>query len=270
MTYTTTICEVFLDFHRAFDTVNHDILLSKLHYHSITDTLFNLIKSYLTNRKQYTYINDSESTALISTHGVPQGSVLGPLLFLICINDLNKVNQHSAMHHFPDDTNLLYSSNSPKQTNRYVNHDLKLNVHWARANRISLDVDKTEIVIFRPKRKQITKNMNFRISGLKIIPKTQTKYLGLVLDKHLTWSAHINILKIKLSRANGLPSDLRYSTLQNLLITIHYAIFASHPSYVSQIWGQSKRQIINEVVKLQRKVIRISLESGNGTKISDE
>ena len=99
--------------------------------------------------------------------------------------------------------------------------------------------------------------MNFRISGLKIIPKTQTKYLGLVLDKHLTWSAHINILKIKLGRANGLSSKLRYSALQNLLITIYYAIFASHPSYVSQIWGQSKNQIINEVVILQRKAMRI-------------
>ena len=91
------------------------------------------------------------------------------------------------MHHFADDTNLLYSSNSLKQINRYINHDLKLIVHLIRANRISMNVDKTEIVIFRSKRKQITKSMNFRISDRKITPKTQTKYLGLVLDEHLTW-----------------------------------------------------------------------------------
>ena len=76
------------------------------------------------------------------------------------------------MHHFADDTNLLYSSNSLKQISKYVNHGLKLIAHLLRANRISLNVDKTEIVIFRPKRKEITKNMKFRVSGQKIIPKT--------------------------------------------------------------------------------------------------
>ena len=103
------MCGVFLDFQKAFD----DILTSKLHFYGIRDTSFKLIKSYLTNRKQYTYINDSESTALISTHGVTQGS------------------------------DLLYSSYFLKQINRYVKHDLKLIVHWFRANRISLNVNKT-------------------------------------------------------------------------------------------------------------------------------
>ena len=186
-----------------------------------------------------------------------QGSILGLLLFLIYINDLNKAIQHSVKHHFANDTNLLYSSKSLKQINRYVKHDLQLIVHFLRANRISLNVDKTEIVIFQPERKQITENMNFRISSQKIIPKTQTKYLGLAFDEQLTWSACINILKKKLSRANGLLSKLSYSTSQNPFITIYYALFASHLSYGSQIWGQSKNQIINEVPKLQRKAFRI-------------
>ena len=146
--------------------------MSKLRYYGIRGTPYKLIKSYLTYRKQCTYINVAESTTFRSTHGVPQGSVLGPLLFLIYINDLNKVIQHSSMHHFADDTNLLYSSNSLKQISKYVNHGLKLIAHLLRVNRISLNVDKTEIVIFRPKRKEITKNMKFRISGQKIIPKT--------------------------------------------------------------------------------------------------
>ena len=100
-------------------------------------------------------------------------------------------------------------------------------------------MDKTEIVIFRPKRKQITKNMNFQIRGL-------------ILDEHLKWSVHINILKKKLSRANGLLSKLRYSTSQNSLITIYYALQIFHMAF-----KYGANQIINEIVKLQRKTIRI-------------
>ena len=122
---------------------------------------------------------------------MPQGSVLGPLLFLVYINDLHKVVKHSATHHFADDTNLLYPNVSLKKINKHVNHDLRSIVHWLRANRISLNVDKTEIILFRPKRKTITKKLNFRISGQKINIGTQTKYLGLVLDEHLTWTTHI-------------------------------------------------------------------------------
>ena len=162
---------VFLDFQKAFDTVNHDILSSKLHYYGIRDTPVKLIKLDLINGKQYTYINDTESIALISAHGVPQGSAYGPLLFFIYINDINKVIQYSVMHHFADDTNLLQSSNSLKQINKYVNHDLKLIVHWLQVNRISLNLDKTEIVIFRPKRKQITKK--YELSNKR--PKDNTQ-----------------------------------------------------------------------------------------------
>ena len=99
---------------------------------------------------------------------------------------MNRVIQHSEMHHLTDDTNLLYSSNSMKKINRYINHNLKLTVHWFRANRISLNVDKTEIIIFRPMGKDITKNLNFRINGQQIYISRQVKYLVLMLDESLT------------------------------------------------------------------------------------
>ena len=125
------------------------------------------------------------SSVLSITHGAPQGSVLGPLLFLIYINDLNHVIKHATVHHFADDTNLLYSSSSLKSINRCINHDLKLIVHWLQANRISLNVNKTEIILFRRKNNTISKNMNFCISGQKIIPTTHTRYLGILMDQHL-------------------------------------------------------------------------------------
>ena len=190
-------------------------------------------------------------------HDVPQGSVLGPLLFLIYINDFHKVIKHSKVHHFADDTNLLYSNKSLKKINKHINHDLKLTVQWLRANRISLNVAKTEIIIFQPKNKKIEKVMNFRLSGQKITPTTHTRYLGVILDQHLLWEQHLKMLKQKLSRANGLLSKIRYFTSPNLLRTIYFAIFESHIRYGCQIWGQQKNQLLTDILELQNKALRI-------------
>ena len=122
-------CGVFLDFQKAFDTVNHGMLLSKLSYYSVRGIAHDLFKSYLTNRKQHIITNGVSSSVLSITHGVPQGSVLGPLLFLIYISDLSHVVKHSTVHQFADDTNLLYSSSLLKSINKCINHDLKLIVH---------------------------------------------------------------------------------------------------------------------------------------------
>ena len=104
--------------------------------------------------KLYTSIDDADSAVLTVTHSVPQGSVLGPLLFLIYINDLHNTIKYSSMYYFADDTNLLYSKTSLKRINKYINHDLRLIVHWLCANRISLNFSKIEVVLFQPKSKK--------------------------------------------------------------------------------------------------------------------
>ena len=148
-------CGVFLDFQKAFDTVNHNILLKKLHHYGIRGITNDWFKRYLNNRTQQTKVNDSISEKVEITYGVPQGSILGPLLFLVYINDLHDAVTHSLIHHFADDTNILYCNKSLKKINKYINHDLSQIVQWLRANRISLNANKTELIIFRPKNKII-------------------------------------------------------------------------------------------------------------------
>ena len=156
---------------------------------------------------------------------MPQGSVLGPLLFLIYINNLNEAISHSIIHHFADDTNILFSQKSLKKINKYINHDLSQIVQWLRANRISLNASKTEIILFRPKTKTITKHLNFRINGQKVNIVKQTKYLGIYLDEHLTWNFQLDQIKSKLSRICGLLAKLKYFTKTDLLRTVNFAIF---------------------------------------------
>ena len=148
-------CGVFVDLQKIFDTVDYQILLAKLNQYGIRGVSNNWLKSYLSNRNQYVSINGFDSGLTGINCGVPQGSVLGPLLFLLYINDLNQAIKFCKVHHFSDDTNLLCLSNSIKKLNKLVNTDLKHLVNWLSANKISLNVKKTEMVIFKSNQKKI-------------------------------------------------------------------------------------------------------------------
>ena len=181
-------CGIFIDLEKAFDTVSHDILLEKLDHYGIRGISNDWFRSYLSNRSQFVSINGFNSDYKTIKYGVPQGSVLGPLLFLIFINDLNIAIKHSETFHFADDTCLLNIKDSVKQINKVVNKDLKFLVQWLNANRISLNVAKTEVVIFRRKKKQLDCDLNLKLCEKKLKTSSYIRYLGRYLDEYLNWT----------------------------------------------------------------------------------
>ena len=192
-------CGIFVDFQKAFDTVDHTILLKKLEHYGVRGLANNWFKSYLTNRQQFVSINGFNSTLKVMKYGVPQGSVLGPLLFLIYINDLNKAMKFCTTHHFADDTNLLYISKSIKQIQKYVNLDLRFLCNWLKANKISLNASKTEMLIFRDPRKICDFDLKIKIDGKKVLPSRFVKYLGVYIDNHLSWQKHESGMRTRLA-----------------------------------------------------------------------
>ena len=250
-------CGIFIDLKKAFDTVDHGILLKKLSYYGIRGLPNEWFKSYLTERKQFVSINGFDSKILKTSIGVPQGSVLGPLLFLIYINDLNTAIKHSLVHHFADDTNLLHVNSSMQKLNKLLNYDLKSLCNWLKANKIALNVAKTELLFFRSPTKANIEFPKLKIDGKILHPSQTVKYLGVYIDEYLSFNQHANYLVSKLRRNNGMLSKIRHFVPENVLRSIYFSIFESHLSYCCTVWGQKGNHIVNKLVTLQNKAVRI-------------
>ena len=244
-------CGIFVDLQKAFDTVDHKILLHKLEYYGIRG-----ICNYLSDRKQFVSINGYNSDLMPFDCGVPQGSVLGPLLFLIYINDLHKAIQYCKVHHFADDTNLFHTSKSVKKLNKLVNRDMKHLNNWLSANKISFNEEKTELVIFKSPRKVLVDEIKIKLSGKSLYPSNSIKYLGIKIDRLLHWHDQVNSITVKLNRANKLLLKIRNYVNMKTLRNIYFAIFDSHLSYSRIVWAQNINTV-RRLIILQKKALRM-------------
>ena len=192
------------------------------------------LKSYLSNRSQYVSINGYEFGLAAIHFGVSHGSALGPLLFLLYINDLNRAIKFPKVHHFADDTSLLYLSNSFKKLKELVNVDLKHLVNWLNANKTLLNVKNTEMVIFKFKQKIFEVDLKIKLCCKRLHPTESVKYLGVKIDTNLSWQYHFNDLSIKLKSANALPFNMRkYGSFK--IRSIYFAVFDSYLYYCSLV-----------------------------------
>ena len=198
-----------MDLQKAFDTVDHHILSAKLNHYGICGVSNDWFKSCQSNHSQYISINGYKSGLAAINCYVPQGSVLGPLLFLLYINDLNQAIEFCKVHHFAKDTNLQCLSNSIKKLNNLVNADLKCLVSWLNGNKISLNIKKTEMLIFKSKQKKFEGDLKIKLCGKRLYPSESVKYLHVKINTNLRWQYHVNDLSIKLKKANALLFKMR-------------------------------------------------------------
>ena len=221
---------IFLDFAKAFDTVNHDILLAKLDHYGVSGIAQNLFKSYLTNRTQQTEINGVLSDSGVIKHGVPQGSVLGPLLFLLYINDISESSKILKFFLFADDTTVFYSDKNDVATENLLNCELSKVSNWLSANKLSLNVKKSNFLHFHYG--NCKKNtLDLKLDGIAVEEKKVAKYLGVYIDNKLNWKNHIEHVRTKLSKGNGMISKIRYYVNERCLLNLFYAFIQSHINY---------------------------------------
>ena len=249
---------IFLDLTKAFDSLDHCILISKLHHLGIRGLALNWFKNYLSNRKQFTSYLNSTSNSEIITHGVPQGSILGPLLFLVYINDLpdNLVNSKAIL--YADDTNLIFLDKDLNKLITSINSELPKVQSWFSANKLTINTKKTHSIIFHNQQQAIpVDKIILKIGNNTIQHKSDMKFLGIYLDKNLNWKKHITFKCNQILKVNHLLSKLKHTISTDILTTIYNALILPHITYAITSWGNMKNKEMNRLEKLQKKAIRL-------------
>ncbi len=210
---------VFIDLKKAFDTIDHKILIKKLEMYGIRGIASDWIKCYLSNRKQYVLYNDTSSDMLDINCGVPQGSILGPALFILFINDLCNVSNILNFILFADDTNIFQSGPCINDLCKSVSKELaKLNI-WFRVNKLSLNINKTNFIIFT--NNKIKYDTKVYINDIEIERVFCTKFLGVIIDSKLTWTNHIQHIKGKVAKNVSLMYKVKHLLTQEALHSLY-------------------------------------------------
>ena len=251
------ILGIFIDFSKAFDTLNHDILLNKLATYSFSTNTIHLFKNYLTDRKQSVFINNVISDPYTITCGVPQGSILGPTLFLLYINDLVKYSYAFSTILFADDTNLFYSSNNLNEDIDNINLNLEAIGNWCHSNKLTLNIQKTNFILVKNYQNNFVLNNTIKILNKNINETNTIKFLGITIDQTLSWSEHINLIRLELRKSLGLLYQASTLFPSSILILLYNSLVNSKLVYCLEAWGNAANTHLKKLFIIQKRFLRI-------------
>ena len=250
---------VMLDFSKAFDTVQHNILLNKLELYGVRGKPLKLIKNYITNRYQYVKLNGKKSNMCELKIGVPQGTIMGPLFFIIYINEM--LNLIPNILSYADDTVILCAEKTWVKTQETMQKYLLIINFWLSINKLSLNVKKTEYLTFSIRCDKLPNNFELNIGNTRLNNVENYKYLGIYIDQHMRWDFHINQIVKKLRYLLFVFYKLKYILNENALMSIYYGLFHSIATYGIIAWGNSCKTVIEKIYKMQNRVLKIRINN---------
>jgi len=247
---------VFLDFSKAFDTVKHEILVDKMDYVGVRGLALEWFRSYLCDRRQCVDVSGTRSSFLDVRTGVPQGSVLGPVLFLLYINDMSRCSDMLNFVHFADDTTVFGCGKNIRDLSNLVNADLSRVFEWLCSNRLSLNIAKTCYMIMTDQRND-EQLPSLVINNGNIQMVQEAKFLGVIIDSRLTFSAHVSNLCKKISRNIGVLNRISSLIPPRAKKSIYFSLIYSYVTYCVTVWG--KRSIGNSchIERLLRRATKV-------------
>ena len=253
---------IFIDLSKAFDTIDHNTLLVKLNRYGIRGKALSLIDSYLSRRTQYTEVLGEKSDHLTVKYGVPQGSVLGPLLFLLYINDISRASALGTFIMFADDTNIFVEGHTAEEAYAKGNELLHSVQKYMLLNKLHINMSKCCYIHFKPKPCkanfiQPPPKHDLFIDNFPIKKVTETKFLGVTIDENLSWDPHITALRRKLNHASATLYRIRDSLPEYLHKDLYHTLYESHLTYCISVWGGSTMNKIARLWISQKHCVRV-------------